>query len=92
MNASPTWYYCSCESTTTILLLLQDMRGVARLKGQSTATYCAVINGSGELSLGVGDMEIHQQITEKHVRILSHCTFYICCGEYGPDSERSAYL
>ncbi|XP_040201670.1 pseudouridine-metabolizing bifunctional protein C1861.05-like isoform X2 [Rana temporaria] len=44
-----------------------DMRGVARLKGQSTATYCAVINGSGELSLGVGDMEIHQQITEKHV-------------------------
>ncbi|XP_072256317.1 uncharacterized protein [Pyxicephalus adspersus] len=44
-----------------------DMQGVAHLKGHNTATYCAVITGSGELSLGVGDMEIHQQITEKHV-------------------------
>lgn len=44
-----------------------DMRGVAHLKGHNTATYCAVISGSGELSLGLGDMEIHQQITEKHV-------------------------
>ncbi|KAM5173029.1 uncharacterized protein ACMZJ9_005712 [Mantella aurantiaca] len=44
-----------------------DMCGVTQLKGHSTATYCAVITGSGELSLGVGDMEIHQQITEKHV-------------------------
>ncbi|XP_073506218.1 uncharacterized protein [Phyllobates terribilis] len=44
-----------------------DMRGVAHLKGHHTATYCAVISGSGELSLGLGDMEIHQQITEKHV-------------------------
>ncbi|XP_018426000.1 PREDICTED: pseudouridine-metabolizing bifunctional protein C1861.05-like [Nanorana parkeri] len=44
-----------------------DMRGVAQLKGHSTATYCAVITGSGDLSLGVGDMEIHQQITEKHI-------------------------
>ncbi|KAM9311495.1 uncharacterized protein PAF06_009309 [Gastrophryne carolinensis] len=44
-----------------------DMRGVAHLKGHNTATYCAVITGSGELSLGVGDMAIHQQITEKHV-------------------------
>ncbi|CAN2387227.1 Indigoidine synthase A like protein [Pristimantis euphronides] len=44
-----------------------DMRGVAHLKGYNTATYCAVISGSGDLSLGLGDMEIHQQITEKHV-------------------------
>ncbi|XP_068129191.1 uncharacterized protein [Hyperolius riggenbachi] len=44
-----------------------DMRGVAHLRGHSTATYCAVISGRGELSLGVGDMEIHQQITETHV-------------------------
>uniref|UniRef100_A0A3Q3T1L6 Zgc:136858 n=2 Tax=Mastacembelus armatus TaxID=205130 RepID=A0A3Q3T1L6_9TELE len=41
--------------------------GVARLKGQSTATYCAVITESGELSLGLGDMDIHQQITEHYV-------------------------
>ncbi|KAM3926587.1 uncharacterized protein RB166_009390 isoform 1-T2 [Leptodactylus fuscus] len=44
-----------------------DMSGVAHLKAHNTATYCAVISGSGELSLGLGDMEIHQQITEKHV-------------------------
>ncbi|KAM6937228.1 uncharacterized protein FYW49_021029 isoform 2-T2 [Xenentodon cancila] len=44
-----------------------NMRGVARLKEQSTATYCAVITENGELSLGLGDMDIHQQITEHHV-------------------------
>ncbi|XP_069823709.1 uncharacterized protein [Dendropsophus ebraccatus] len=44
-----------------------NMRGVAHLEGHSTATYCAVISGSGELSLGLGDMDIHMQITEKHV-------------------------
>uniref|UniRef100_A0A3B5N1Z5 Zgc:136858 n=1 Tax=Xiphophorus couchianus TaxID=32473 RepID=A0A3B5N1Z5_9TELE len=41
--------------------------GVARLEKQSTATYCAVINDNGELSLGLGDMDIHQQITEHYV-------------------------
>ncbi|XP_029992046.1 pseudouridine-metabolizing bifunctional protein C1861.05 isoform X2 [Sphaeramia orbicularis] len=41
--------------------------GVARLKDQNTATYCAVITQSGELSLGLGDMDIHQQITEHYV-------------------------
>ncbi|KAM7414898.1 hypothetical protein PAMA_019626 [Pampus argenteus] len=41
--------------------------GVARLQDQSTATYCAVITESGELSLGLGDMDIHQQITEHYV-------------------------
>lgn len=40
---------------------------MARLQGQSTATYCAVIAESGDLSLGLGDMDIHQQITEKYV-------------------------
>ncbi|KAM7396967.1 hypothetical protein PAMP_019970 [Pampus punctatissimus] len=41
--------------------------GVARLQDQNTATYCAVITESGELSLGLGDMDIHQQITEHYV-------------------------
>ncbi|XP_032379145.1 pseudouridine-metabolizing bifunctional protein C1861.05 [Etheostoma spectabile] len=41
--------------------------GVARLEEQSTATYCAVITESGELSLGLGDMDVHQQITEQYV-------------------------
>uniref|UniRef100_A0A668A5M8 Zgc:136858 n=1 Tax=Myripristis murdjan TaxID=586833 RepID=A0A668A5M8_9TELE len=41
--------------------------GVARLEEQRTATYCAVITESGELSLGLGDMDIHEQITEQYV-------------------------
>lgn len=44
-----------------------------RLEGQSTATYCAVITENGELGLGLGDMDIHQQITEQRVRS-SDCT------------------
>ncbi|KAM4676558.1 uncharacterized protein O3C94_009010 isoform 1-T2 [Discoglossus pictus] len=44
-----------------------DMTGVALLRGHSTATYCAVITDSGELSLGLGDMDIHQQITSTYV-------------------------
>eukprot|EP00063_Salmo_salar_P006436 XP_013981271.1 PREDICTED: pseudouridine-metabolizing bifunctional protein C1861.05-like isoform X2 [Salmo salar] len=41
--------------------------GVSVLKEQRTATYCAVITKSGDLSLGLGDMDIHQQITEQYV-------------------------
>ncbi|XP_062403096.1 uncharacterized protein zgc:136858 [Sardina pilchardus] len=41
--------------------------GVAQVKDQRTATYCAVITESGELSLGLGDMDIHQQIKEQYV-------------------------
>lgn len=48
----------------------QDTSAVARLQDQRTATYCAVITESGELSLGLGDMDIHQQIQEQYVRIL----------------------
>ncbi|KAL6106478.1 uncharacterized protein ACO6RY_10341 [Pungitius sinensis] len=44
-----------------------DTSGVLRLPEQNTATYCAVINESGELSLGLGDMEVHQQITQQYV-------------------------
>ncbi|XP_025021809.1 uncharacterized protein LOC112540522 isoform X2 [Python bivittatus] len=44
-----------------------DMRGVLQLKGRNTATYCAVITGNGELTFGLGDMDIHQQITEQYV-------------------------
>ncbi|XP_077373398.1 uncharacterized protein LOC144016319 isoform X2 [Festucalex cinctus] len=44
-----------------------DVSGVTKLEGHSTATYCAVITENGELGLGLGDMDIHQQITEKYV-------------------------
>ncbi|XP_035257374.1 pseudouridine-metabolizing bifunctional protein C1861.05 isoform X2 [Anguilla anguilla] len=41
--------------------------GIARMREQRTATYCVVITGSGELSLGLGDMDIHQRITAQYV-------------------------
>ncbi|XP_039563940.1 pseudouridine-metabolizing bifunctional protein C1861.05-like isoform X2 [Passer montanus] len=44
-----------------------DMSGVLQLEGKSTATYCAVITSAGELSMGLGDMDIHHQITEQYV-------------------------
>lgn len=47
--------------------LRQNMSGVARIQQQSTATYCSIIAGSGEMILGLGDMDIHQQITEEYV-------------------------
>ncbi|GCC37704.1 hypothetical protein chiPu_0016210 [Chiloscyllium punctatum] len=46
---------------------LVDTGGVAVLPGHSTAVYCAVIAANGELSLGLGDMDIHRQITEQYV-------------------------
>ncbi|KAJ6660044.1 hypothetical protein lerEdw1_018242 [Lerista edwardsae] len=44
-----------------------NMGGVLQLEGRNTATYCVVITGHGELVLGLGDMDIHQQITEQYV-------------------------
>ncbi|XP_017660182.1 PREDICTED: pseudouridine-metabolizing bifunctional protein C1861.05-like isoform X1 [Lepidothrix coronata] len=44
-----------------------DMSAVLQLEGKSTATYCAVVTSAGELSIGLGDMDIHQQITEQYV-------------------------
>lgn len=43
------------------------MSSIRQLEGKSTATYCAVITSAGELSVGLGDMDIHQQITEQYV-------------------------
>ncbi|KAG9339948.1 hypothetical protein JZ751_022263, partial [Albula glossodonta] len=37
------------------------------MQEQRTATYCVVITESGEFSLGLGDMDIHQQITAQYV-------------------------
>ncbi|NWQ77679.1 YOW5 protein, partial [Columbina picui] len=44
-----------------------DMSAILQLEGKSTATYCAVVTGAGELSVGLGDMDVHQQITEQYV-------------------------
>ncbi|XP_048871132.1 uncharacterized protein zgc:136858 isoform X2 [Brienomyrus brachyistius] len=40
---------------------------VAKIQEQRTATYCAVITKTGEMSLGLADMDIHQQITTQYV-------------------------
>ncbi|XP_006633626.3 uncharacterized protein [Lepisosteus oculatus] len=57
MHAETVLRYCRHMNTSA----------VARIQGQRTATYCAVISEKGELSLGLGDMDIHQQITEQYV-------------------------
>uniref|UniRef100_A0A8B9IVI4 Carbohydrate kinase PfkB domain-containing protein n=1 Tax=Amazona collaria TaxID=241587 RepID=A0A8B9IVI4_9PSIT len=44
-----------------------DMTAILQLEGKNTATYCAVITSAGELSVGLGDMDIHHQITEQYV-------------------------
>ncbi|XP_010888082.2 pseudouridine-metabolizing bifunctional protein C1861.05 isoform X2 [Esox lucius] len=44
-----------------------NTRGITRLQEQRTATYCAVFTESGELSLGLGDMDIHGQINQHYV-------------------------
>uniref|UniRef100_UPI00398ED3BA uncharacterized protein isoform X2 n=1 Tax=Pristiophorus japonicus TaxID=55135 RepID=UPI00398ED3BA len=44
-----------------------DTGAIAMLPEHSTAVYCAVITATGELSLGLGDMDIHRQITEQYV-------------------------
>ncbi|KAM3609143.1 uncharacterized protein V6R79_010192 [Siganus canaliculatus] len=41
--------------------------GVARLEKQNTATYVVLVGEGGEMTLGLGDMDVHQQITEKYV-------------------------
>lgn len=45
----------------------KNTSGVIRVKEQNTATYCTVITESGELSLELGDMDIHQKISEEYV-------------------------
>ncbi|XP_067856189.1 LOW QUALITY PROTEIN: uncharacterized protein zgc:136858 [Heptranchias perlo] len=44
-----------------------DTGAVTMLPEHSTAVYCAVVTATGELSLGLGDMDIHRQITEQYV-------------------------
>ncbi|XP_072340736.1 uncharacterized protein [Scyliorhinus torazame] len=44
-----------------------DTSAVVMLPEHCTAVYCAVIAANGELSVGLGDMDIHWQITEQYV-------------------------
>uniref|UniRef100_A0A8D0GI40 Carbohydrate kinase PfkB domain-containing protein n=1 Tax=Sphenodon punctatus TaxID=8508 RepID=A0A8D0GI40_SPHPU len=71
-----------------------DMGGVVQLDGHSTATYCAVITGSGELSLGLGDMDIHQQITEQYISKFkqSLCTAPLVCVDGNVSTSTIQYV
>ncbi|KAL4218074.1 hypothetical protein ACF0H5_022811 [Mactra antiquata] len=43
-----------------------NLEGVACIDGYSTATYCPVLQ-NGELLFGIGDMNIHQQISPQYI-------------------------
>uniref|UniRef100_S4RLC5 Zgc:136858 n=1 Tax=Petromyzon marinus TaxID=7757 RepID=S4RLC5_PETMA len=45
-----------------------DTSGIARVAGASTATYCAVLDDAGELTVGIGDMDVHRRITHDYVQ------------------------
>lgn len=49
---------------------MQNMEGVLELEGERTATYCAVLQKGGQLLFGIGDMDIHSQITPEYVSII----------------------
>lgn len=44
-----------------------DLSGVVSLDDHNTATYCAVLRQCGELMFGIGDMDIHKQITPEYI-------------------------
>ncbi|ELT92569.1 hypothetical protein CAPTEDRAFT_92526 [Capitella teleta] len=58
-----------------------DLSEVRRLPSHSTATYCAVLSSSGELIYGVGDFDIHSQISTDYVsRICASVIIYLWRG------------
>ncbi|XP_052089369.1 uncharacterized protein LOC127726068 [Mytilus californianus] len=44
-----------------------DLSGVTSLDKFNTATYCAVLSSNGELMFGIGDMDVHKQITPDYI-------------------------
>ncbi|XP_060572459.1 uncharacterized protein LOC132730522 [Ruditapes philippinarum] len=44
-----------------------NLDAVTRLPNQSTATYCAMLKENGELMFGIGDMDIHAEITPQYI-------------------------
>ncbi|XP_062611598.1 uncharacterized protein LOC134273423 isoform X1 [Saccostrea cucullata] len=44
-----------------------NLEAVLELEGQRTATYCAVLQKGGQLLFGIGDMDIHSQITPEYI-------------------------
>ena len=43
------------------------MRGVKKIDSHHSALYCALLKDSGELIYGLGDFDIHAQVTSGYV-------------------------
>ena len=43
------------------------MRGVKKVDSHHSALYCALLKDSGELIYGLGDFDIHAQVTSGYV-------------------------
>ena len=60
------WKYCDVRD---ILLptLLQNLHGVKRCPEHSTAVYNAILQNTGDVIFGVGDFNVHKEITPEYV-------------------------
>ncbi|XP_078333760.1 uncharacterized protein LOC111122585 [Crassostrea virginica] len=71
-----------------------NMEGVLELEGERTATYCAVLQKGGQLLFGIGDMDIHSQITpeyiEKHQSIIERAKMVCIDGNVTSEAIRRA--
>ena len=50
--------------------LPQSLAGIRQLQDTPTATYCVVLDGSGETYCAVGDMDILQSISPEWVSVI----------------------
>ena len=58
-----------CQVLTLNFVIAQDLHAVKRCADQSTAVYNAVLQDSGEIIFGVGDFNVHDEITPDYVRV-----------------------
>jgi hypothetical protein len=57
----------------TCFSIWKETRGMLRLADASTATYVAILDRQGNFLFGVGDMEIHNQLSIDWVRSRTFC-------------------
>lgn len=48
---------------------VQESRGVLRLAATSTASYTVILDNKGDCQFGIGDLEIHDQLTVDKVHV-----------------------
>eukprot|EP00105_Crassostrea_gigas_P002134 XP_011414561.1 PREDICTED: pseudouridine-metabolizing bifunctional protein C1861.05 [Crassostrea gigas] len=71
-----------------------NLGGVLEMEGHRTATYCAVLQKGGQLLFGIGDMDIHSQITPEYIQtfqsVIEGAKMLCIDGNMTPDAMRSA--